>query len=98
VFQLLLNLVTPLSNKNGYTFKDVSVVLHDQAFADDISITSSTPKLAQESIDVLVRFLEWYHFQANAKKSITMAWKKFDPRNVPKLITATLCTARTILS
>jgi hypothetical protein len=85
VFQLLLNLVAPLSKKNGYNFKDSSVVLHDQAFADDISIMSSTPKLAQESIDVLLQFLEWYRFQANAKKSITMAMKQFDPRNVPKI-------------
>ena len=72
VFQLLLNLVAPLSKKNGYNFKDSSVVLHDQAFADDISIMSSTPKLAQQSIDVLLRFLEWYRLQANPRKSITI--------------------------
>ena len=85
VFQLLLNLIASLSKKNGYNFKDISVILHDQAFADDISITSSTPQLAQESINVLVRFLEWFHLQANPKKCISMAMKKFDPRNVPQI-------------
>ena len=81
VFQLLLNLVARLSSANGYKFKEIPVVLHDQAFADDISITSSTPQLAQQSIDVIVKFLEWYHLQANPKKCITMAMKKFDARN-----------------
>ncbi len=82
VFQLLLNLVARLSNANGYKFKEIPIVLHDQAFADDISITSSNPELAQQSIDAIVRFLDWYLLQANPKKCITMAAKKFDPRNV----------------
>ena len=84
VFQLLLNLVKPLSLEHGYHFKDIAVVLHDQAFADDISVTSSCPKLAQRTIDVIVAFLEWYHFQFNLKKCITMATKQFDPRNEHK--------------
>jgi hypothetical protein len=59
-------------------------VLHDQSFADDISIMSSSPALAQETIDVIVRFLDWYYLQANPKKCITMAMKKFDSRNEHK--------------
>ena len=55
-------------------------MLHDQAFADDLSITSSTPELNQRTIDVVVRFLKWYRLQANPKKCICMAMKKFDPR------------------
>ena len=58
VFQLLLNLTSPLALENGYHFKDISTVLHDQAFADDISITSSSPELNQRTIDVVLRFLE----------------------------------------
>jgi hypothetical protein len=85
VFQLLLNMVAPISLKNGYEFKDVPVVLHDQAFADDISILSSSPELAQETINVVERFLIWFRLQANPKKCISMAMKKFDPRFVPKL-------------
>ena len=59
-------------------------MLHDQAFADDISVTSSSPKLAQKSIDVIVAFLDWYRLQANPKKCITMAMKQVDPRNEHK--------------
>ena len=84
VFQLLLNLVSPLTAENGYKFKDIAVLLHDQSFADDISLTSSCPKLAQRSIDAIVAFLRWYDLQENPKKCITMASKQFDPRNVPK--------------
>ena len=42
VFQLLIDLVSRCGEENGYTFKDTKVVLHDQAFADDISLVSST--------------------------------------------------------
>jgi hypothetical protein len=45
---------------------------------------SSSPALAQETIDVIVRFLDWYYLQANPKKCITMAMKKFDSRNEHK--------------
>ena len=99
VFELLLNLVAPLS-KNGYNFKEISVILHDQAFADDISITASTPKLAQQSIDVLVRFLE-FHLQANAKKCISMATKSSTQEMFLKFTTPAmgkLSIARTILN
>jgi hypothetical protein len=68
---------------NGYEFKETKVV-HDQSFADDISIMSSSPVLAQKTIDVIVRFLKWYYLQANPKKCISIAMKKFDPRNEPK--------------
>jgi hypothetical protein len=47
VFQLLLDMVSPLGAENGYTFKDKSLVLHDQAFADDVSFISSTPEKIQ---------------------------------------------------
>src|SRR4051812_2708036 len=56
VFQLLLNMVAELTVSNGYKCKDSAVVLHDRSFADDISVMSSCPKLAQKSIDVIVRF------------------------------------------
>ena len=85
VFQMLLNLIATLSKANGYKFKEFSVVLHDQAFADDISLISSSPRLAQQSIDVLLKFLEWFHLQANPKKCISMAMKQFDPRNQPQI-------------
>jgi len=78
VFQLLLDLIKPLS-ENGYHFKDIAVVLHDQAFADDISITTATPELNQRTINAVVEFLHWYHLQANPKKCICMGMKRHDP-------------------
>jgi len=56
---MLLDMIKPFSNAHGYSFKDIPVILHDQAFADDISITTSTPELNQRSVDIVVRFLTW---------------------------------------
>jgi hypothetical protein len=77
VFQMLLDLIKPVSEDHGYKFKDLQVVLHDQAFADDISIMTSTPALNQRSIDIVVLFLTWAHLQANPKKCISFAMKQF---------------------
>ena len=81
VFQMLLDLIEPLSKSNGYKFKDVAVVLHDQAFADDLSIMTSTPEQNQLTIDLVVRFLIWARLQANPKKCISMATKRFTGLN-----------------
>ena len=53
VFQLLLDMLAPLAEQNGYHFKDSPIVLHDQAFADDLSILSSCPQLSQITIDAV---------------------------------------------
>ena len=42
---MLLDLLEPVAVANGYEFKDTAVAVHDQAFADDISLLSSTPAL-----------------------------------------------------
>src|SRR5690242_17985942 len=77
VFQMLLDLIAPLAEAHGYKFKDLPVVLHDQAFADDLSILTSIPELNQFTIDVVVLFLEWARMRANPKKCISMAMKRF---------------------
>ena len=82
VFQLLLDILTPLA-KNGYRFKDSSIVLHDQAFADDLSITLSSPKANQDTLDAVVRFLICVHFKAKAPKCVCLGMKKFDPKFEP---------------
>ena len=69
----------------GDEFKDSDIVLHDEAFADDISIMTSTPTLNQLSINVVSRFLKWALMQANPTKCISFASKKFDPRWLPKI-------------
>ena len=81
VFQLLLDLLAPLAEQNGYHFRDSPIVLHEQAFADDLSILSSCPRLSQATIDVVQRFLEWAFFKAKPSKCVCMAMKKFDLRS-----------------
>ena len=76
VFQMLLDMIAPLSELHEYKFKDMAVVLYGQAFADDISVTTSKPELNQLTINVIVRFL-WAYLQANPKKCISMAMKRF---------------------
>ena len=83
--QLCLPTAFGFVHSQPYQFKDSPIILHDQAFADDISIISSTPQLNQLSIDVIVRFLKWALLQANPKKCISFASKKFDPRFVPRV-------------
>jgi hypothetical protein len=75
VFQMLLDLIEPLSCDNGYKFKDIPVVLHDEAFADDLSIMTSTPELNQDTINWVVKFLMKFNLQPNPSKSICMAMK-----------------------
>jgi hypothetical protein len=74
---MLLDLIAPLSAESGYKFKDMPIVLHDQAFADDLSVTTRTPEMNQRTIDWISRFLKWAYLQANPKKCITMAMKRF---------------------
>ena len=74
-----------LGEKHGYHFKDTPIVLHDQAFADDLSILTSTPKLNQETIDLVQRFLVWAFLKAKPPKCVCMGMKRFDPRNVHKV-------------
>ena len=85
VFQLLLDLLKPLSIHRGYQFKDSTIVLHEQAFADDLSIVSSSPKLNQATINVVVTFLLWACLRAKPPKCVCMGMKKFDPRWVHKI-------------
>ena len=85
VFQLLLDMVSPLRAENGYTFKGTSLVLHDQAFADDISLVSSTPEKMQATINEFGKGLDWGGMNAKPQKCICMGIKKFDSRNEHKV-------------
>ena len=82
VFQLLLDMVSHCGEENGYTFKGTKVMLHDQAFADDISFVYSSPEKMQTTIDVFEEGLNWAHLKAKPPKCVSFAMKKFDPRNV----------------
>jgi hypothetical protein len=80
VFQLLLDMIGHLGEKNGYTFKGTQTILHDQAFADDLSLISSSPERMQSTITVLEMGLRWAHLRAKPQKCVCFALKKFDPR------------------
>ena len=75
-------MLDPLADAHGYHFKDSPLVLHDQAFADDLSILSSCPSLNQATIDVVERFLEWAFLKAKPSKCVCMAMKRFEPNSV----------------
>ena len=75
VFQMLLDIIAPLSELPGHKFKDMVVVFYDQAFADDISVMTSNSELNQLTINVIVRFLRWACLQANPNKCISMVMK-----------------------
>ena len=77
-------MVSPHGQENGYAFKDSTVILHDQAFADDLSIVSSSPKKMQATVNVFEKGLNWGKLKAKPQKCVCMAMKKFDPRNEHK--------------
>jgi hypothetical protein len=80
VFQLLIDLLKPLA-EDGYHFKGTSVVCHAQAFADDLSVMTSTPEKNQKALEVVKKFLVWTGtMRENSKKCVAMGMKKFDPR------------------
>ena len=76
VFNLLLDLLSPLSEKNGYTLKNSDVKIHDLAYADDLSIIAKSPKLAQVSLNVMETFLSWTRtMAAKPRKCKSLAFK-----------------------
>ncbi len=60
-------------------------MLHDQAFADDLSIVSSCPQKAQVTVYTFEKGLLWARLQAKPQKCVCMGMKKFDPRNEHKV-------------
>jgi Reverse transcriptase (RNA-dependent DNA polymerase) len=78
VFQLLLDLLKPFAEE-GYHFKGSSILNHVQAFADDISVMTSTPQKNQHALDIVKSFLSWTGtMNENLKKCVSMAMKRFN--------------------
>lgn len=76
VFNLLLDLLLPPTDQVGYHFKSNDVVIHDLAYADDLSIVASSPKRAQRSLDLLDRFLAWSKtMEAKPRKCKSLGFK-----------------------
>ena len=59
VFNLLLDMLSPLTEKLGYKFKECEVTVHDLAYADDLSIVARSVDKAQEALNLVDRFLLW---------------------------------------
>ena len=79
---MVLDLMKPL-REDGYHFKGSPLVNFDQAFADDISIMTSSPERNQKAITLFKSFLTWTEtMNENAKKCVAMAMKRFDHSSV----------------
>ena len=85
VFQFILDMISSLGEKNGYEFKGTKTILHEQAFADDLSIVASSPEAAQLTLNVFDKGLAWAGLFAKPPKCVCLAWKKFDSRNKHKI-------------
>lgn len=81
VFQLLLDMLAPLSKKHGYTFKTSLITKLNSAYADDLAVTAKSPKSNQVALDVSNAWLNWAGMIAKPKKCISLAFRQFDPRS-----------------
>ena len=70
VFQLILDMISSLGDKNGYEFKGTKTILHEQAFADDLSIVASSPEAAQLTLNVFDKGLAWAGLFAKPPKCV----------------------------
>ncbi len=80
VFNLLLELLSALTEEVGYKFKGAQVTLHDLAYADDLTLLSRTTAKAQHSLAVVDRFLDWTRtMAAKPSKCRSLAFKYWTP-------------------
>jgi hypothetical protein len=76
VFNLLLDLLSPRTDEAGYELKKTNVVIHDLAYADDLSIVARSPQEAQTSLNLMDRFLSWTRtMAAKPRKCKSLAFK-----------------------
>jgi len=57
VFNLLLDLLSALTEERGYQLKATGKKIHDLAYADDLSLVASSVSKAQMSLDLTDCFL-----------------------------------------
>jgi hypothetical protein len=81
VFQLLLDLLEPLSDDNGYNFKEINRTNLLKAYADDLALNACSPRSLQLSCDKTDVFLNWTGtMKAKPRKCVTMGFRQFDKR------------------
>jgi hypothetical protein len=80
VFNLLIDFLAPLDIK-GFKFKNVDIQGLTKAYADDLTITTQTPKGNQEALNKTVEWLDWtVTMKAKPSKCVHLAMKRFDKR------------------
>lgn len=78
VFNMMLDLLKPLTKTHGYKFKTRDVTILDLAYADDESNLTSTPKANQETLNIIDNFLVWSRtMKAKPIKCFSFAQKFF---------------------
>lgn len=79
VFNLLLDFLTPYE-RLGYNHKGSSIVTMDQAYADDLTLSTKTREQNQLVVDKSVTWLDWTKtMKAKPSKCVTFAQRKFTP-------------------
>lgn len=71
---------------DGYKMKDSAVAKISLAYADDLSLITSSVAKMQKALGVTEKCLDWTEtMKAKPQKCVSYAAKQFDPRNVHKL-------------
>lgn len=84
VFNLLLDFLEPL-NSLGYQFSVSKRINMDQAYADDLALTTRTKKDNQLVLDRTDVWLKWTKtMKAKPKKCVSTAFRQFKPGVKPK--------------
>lgn len=77
VFNLLLDFLDPLKHE-GYTFKKVQVTIMHKAYADDLQLTTTTPKGHQLVLNRSMIWLKWTKtMRAKPRKCVSAAFRQF---------------------
>jgi len=88
VFNLQLDLLSSLTETNGYRFKHKDstkeIIVHEAAYADDLKLHSRSTKHCQSSINMIDKFLSWTRTMAakppKCKSLAFKYWSKADDR------------------
>ena len=81
MFNLLLDVLAPHDKELGYEHKWVDIQSLTKAYADDLTLTTSSPKSNQKALDLTVAWLDWtVTMKAKPKKCYHLGMKRFDPR------------------
>jgi hypothetical protein len=90
VFNLLLDLLVPLSAKNGYKFKNIDLLVLILAYADDLSVVAKSAAACQETLNLVDYFLKWTRtMAAKPRKCKSLGfkeWVKSDEHKFTRLL------------